>query len=54
MIDGMFIGTVMTDPTDSSDHDTQMPSPSVTTEGSFSPGGGSRSSCSTAAIAGGT
>ena len=43
----------MTDPTDSSDQDTQMPIPSGTTESSFSPGGGSRSTGSTAAIVGG-
>ena len=42
---------VMTDPTDSSDQDIQMSSPSVTTESSFPPGGGSRRSTgSTAAI----
>ena len=41
---------VMTDPIDSSDQDIQTSSPSVTTESSFSPGGGSRSTGSTAAI----
>ena len=34
---------VMTDPSDSSDQDIQMSSPSVTTESSFSPGDGGRS-----------
>ena len=44
----------MTDPTDSSDQDMQTSSPSGTTESSFSPGGGSRNTGSTAAIVGGT
>ena len=55
LIDGVFIGIAMTDPTDCSDQDDmQMSSPSVTIESSFPPGGGSRNTGSATAIVGGT